>query len=921
MSICSRRGLMPTIKVDGQDLEVKAGVNLLEALLSAGIDLPYFCWHPAMGSVGACRQCAVVQYANDEDTRGRIVMGCMTPVTEGAMFSVQTENAVMFRDSVIENLMLNHPHDCPVCEEGGECHLQDMTVMVGHSSRRYEGKKTTFNNQYLGPFIGHEMNRCITCYRCVRYYQDYSGGHDLSAFASRDRVFFGRSDDGVLENEFAGNLVEVCPTGVFTDKTLSKHYTRKWDLQSAPTVCTGCALGCNTYTSERYGQIRRVHNRYHHEVNGYFLCDRGRFGAGYVSSNRRIPQSGIRNAGGLYDPVNLEAAISKITEMISSSAKIVGIGSPRASLEANHALRDLVGSENYCNGMTDTDRELHGIILDALSSDLVTPTLADIEDYDAILVLGEDVTNHAPRLALSIRQATRNRSAEMADATQIALWHDAAVRELAQHDRSSLIVATPVEDRLDEVASQVLRLKPSDISQLGFDIAESLSNSSLSDSNSSETSAETASIVTALTNAKRPLIVSGTSLQNANIMKAAVNVALALKTNNPETGLFLCASECNSVGVAILDNQGSLTGLLASEPDMVVLLENDLAPRLGQGFESQVSKIANLVVIDHLDNASTSASHIVLPAATFAEAEGTYVNNEGRAQRSMAVYKPKGDIQASYHLMDAIQLGAKGVINDGASTELRSSTEIRHDLVNQHPVLRGIIDAAPEADFRIEGSKSSRMTHRASGRTAMLANISVHEPKQPVDSESAMAFTMEGVQQQTPASLRAYTWSPGWNSNQSIHKFQSEIGGSDTGGDTGVILIAPNESLTPYTIGQIDRGTLVAKLHIFGSDELSANSEELSQLIPRPYIRLSSLNANALGVSNGDGVSCQTQGGELQMAVIVDDNLPVDCMVYPRIPATAQLNGIESIELSKITEWVSDLNPLSPKLITTDRTS
>jgi len=234
---------MARITVDGRVLEADESNNLLEALLGQGEDLPYFCWHPEMGSVGACRQCAVVQYMNEDDQNGRIVMSCMTAVTDGSIFSVQGEAAASFRQSVVENLMLNHPHDCPVCEEGGECHLQDMTVMTGHRDRTYRHLKTTFRNQYLGPFIGHEMNRCITCFRCVRFYQDYAGGDDLSAFASRDRVYFGRSDDGVLENEFAGNLVEVCPTGVFTDKILGEHYTRKWDLQSAPAVCTGCSIG------------------------------------------------------------------------------------------------------------------------------------------------------------------------------------------------------------------------------------------------------------------------------------------------------------------------------------------------------------------------------------------------------------------------------------------------------------------------------------------------------------------------------------------------------------------------------------------------------------------------------------------------------------------------------------------------------
>ena len=127
--------------------------------------------------------------------------------------------------------MVNHPHDCPVCDEGGECHLQDMTGMNRHVYRRYHGRKRTFHNQDLGPLVNHEMNRCIQCYRCTRFYRDYAGGRDFDALMLRDQVYFGRYQDGVLESEFSGNLVEICPTGVFTDKTLKRHYTRKWDLQ------------------------------------------------------------------------------------------------------------------------------------------------------------------------------------------------------------------------------------------------------------------------------------------------------------------------------------------------------------------------------------------------------------------------------------------------------------------------------------------------------------------------------------------------------------------------------------------------------------------------------------------------------------------------------------------------------------------
>jgi len=300
---------MAKILVDGKEYEVDGKTHLLHACLSVGLNLPYFCWHPALGSVGACRQCAVKQFKDEKDTRGRLVMACMTPATDGTRISIEDPEAREFRQSITEWLMVNHPHDCPVCDEGGECHLQDMTHMTGQVYRRYAGPKRTFRNQNLGPFINHEMNRCIQCYRCVRFYREYAGGRDLDAFNLRNQVYFGRHEDGVLQSEFSGNLVEVCPTGVFTDKTLKHHYTRKWDLQMAPSVCVHCAVGCNTIIAERGGLLRRIHNRYNSQVNGYFLCDRGRFGYGFVNSERRIrqpllycrlaaPRAGLRLGGG-----------------------------------------------------------------------------------------------------------------------------------------------------------------------------------------------------------------------------------------------------------------------------------------------------------------------------------------------------------------------------------------------------------------------------------------------------------------------------------------------------------------------------------------------------------------------------------------------------------------------------------------------
>ena len=404
---------MAKIVVDGNEYEVNPNNNLLQECLSLGLDLPYFCWHPCMGSVGACRQCAVKQYRDENDEKGTIVMACMTPASDGARISIADEQAHDMRERVIESLMISHPHDCPVCEEGGECHLQDMTLMSGHNYRRYDKKKVTHHNQYLGPFISHEMNRCITCYRCVRFYDDYAGGTDLSAQASHHHTYFGRHEEGTLENEFSGNLVEVCPTGVFTDKVFSQAYTRKWDLQTAPSICTGCSAGCNITPGERYGSLRRVVNRYNSEVNSYFICDRGRFGWEYVNGEERV-QSPVQ----VLDGDSKEMSDEEIDALFSKLAdgEVIGIGSPRSSNESNYALRQLVGEANFYPGIADDEHAVNKLIL-KLHKDKAfhSPSVREIEQADAVFIIGEDITNTAPRIALAVRQSVRNKASELAE--------------------------------------------------------------------------------------------------------------------------------------------------------------------------------------------------------------------------------------------------------------------------------------------------------------------------------------------------------------------------------------------------------------------------------------------------------------------------------------------------------------------------
>ena len=873
---------MPRINIDGTDYEAAAGQNLLQACLSLGFDLPYFCWHPAMGSVGACRQCAVKQFHGADDQHGRIVMACMVEAAEGARISISDSEPVKFRASVIEWLMTNHPHDCPVCEEGGECHLQDMTLMTGHAYRRYRFKKRTFRNQYLGPFITHEMNRCIACYRCVRFYREYAGGRDFDVFAAHNHVYFGRHEDGVLENEFSGNLAEVCPTGVFDDKPFAKVYERKWDLRGTPSVCVHCALGCNTTPNERYGKARRILNRYNGDVNGYFLCDRGRFGFDFVNSPLRLRQPLLRtHSDGEPEPATKTEVLRHLTESLASH-RAIGIGSPRASLEANFALRELVGAERFHLGLSANEQEVLTLIAYILQHGPArAASLKDAEQADAVFILGEDVPDTAPRLALSLRQMVRQKSFETADQEKIPRWQDAAVRNAAQQERSPLFIATPDATRLDDVATRTFHGAPADLARLGFAVAHEIDAASAAVPDLPDDIVLLArQIAEALGNAMRPLIVTGTGCASEAVIQAAANIAWALCGVGRAAELSFAIPECNSLGLSLIGGhalQDAFEAVERGAADMVIVLENDLYRRAERAVVDRcLDRARHVVVIDHLLHETARNAEIVLPAGAFTEAEGTLVSNEGRAQRFFQLLVPEGDIQGSWQWLRDL-LGASD--RDLGWTRLDDVTAA---CANALPTLAAIPQAAPGADFRVNDAKIRRETHRSSGRTAIHAAATVHEPKPPEDPDSPLSYTMEGYYGPMPSALVPYFWAPSWNSVRAVNKFQDEVGGSLHGGDPGVRLIEPASGATPHYFDGVPeafakRGgdwLIVPLYEIFGSEELSRLAPAVAERVPRPYLALNTDDAARLHIAEGAMVAVTLAGEVSHLPIRVRAALP-----------------------------------------------
>ncbi|MDP4190039.1 MAG: NADH-quinone oxidoreductase subunit NuoG [Bacteroidota bacterium] len=896
------------ITVDGKTYEVDATKNLLEVCLSLKLDLPYFCWHPAMGSVGACRQCAVKKFRDENDKVGKLFMACMEPIVDGMIISIQDAEAKEFRKGVIEWLMTNHPHDCPVCDEGGECHLQDMTVMTGHDYRRYRFKKRTYKNQYLGPFINHEMNRCIQCYRCVRYYRDYAGGKDFDVFGVHNTVYFGRHEDGVLENEFSGNLVEVCPTGVFTDKTLGKHYTRKWDQTYAPSICVHCSVGCNTIAAERYGLLRRVQSRYNGEVNGYFLCDRGRFGYEFVNSPKRIRKPLRKNKETRqFEELGSEDALKYIRKLLSDSKRIIGIGSARASLESNFTLLSFVEKQNFYWGESDRNIQLIQKQYDILRNGPArTPSLRDIEKCDVVIVLGEDLTNTAPMIALALRQSVRQEPVQSATPYRIPHWQDQAVRELTQDEKGPIFIATPLATKLDEI-SETYRAAADDIARLGFMVANSFSDRSpLVSGATDEQKKLSGKISEALKKAKRPLIIAGPSLQSEAVIEAAANIANAMITSGKTCELCFTVPEVNSMGMAMMDitHQGieSAFEALKNKPaDTLIILENDLYRRAEeQAVDSFIGKFKNVIVLDYLENSTSLKADAVLSSGSFAESDGTFVNNEGRAQRFYQVYDAGENIKESWRWLRDIMLNS-GLHEFG---KWKILSDFTNALSKAMPVFDGINNITPPPGFRIAGEKIPREPFRYSGRTAMFANKSVHEPKPPEDIDSPLSFTMEGYRGKPPSSIIPFFWSPGWNSQQAINKYQIEIGGALHGGDPGKRLIEPKSGKTPAFFTKIPQAFsprngdwfVVPVYHIFGSEELSVNAPGINELTPKPYVMISSEDAGSLGLTSEKQIELEAQGKTYSLPAKLNLGLPKGLIGIPK--------GLPGMPEIKTGSWV-----------------
>jgi NADH-quinone oxidoreductase subunit G len=810
---------MPKLVIDDQEIEVAPGTKVIEAAAQLGIMIPRFCYHPALGSVGACRVCAVKFLQGP--LKG-VQMSCMIEAKDDMVVSTTDREAVDFRKHVIEWLMLNHPHDCPVCDEGGQCLLQDMTVSGGHGIRSYPGNKRTYPDQYLGPLVQHEMNRCIHCYRCSRYYQEFTGYRDLGVMGNASHTYFGRFQDGILQSPFAGNLSDICPTGVYTDKP-SRFFGRRWDYQRSPSVCINCCLGCHTVASIRYREVKRQEARLSKDVNGYFICDRGRYGFFYANLESRPRHSSINGEMVSRDQA-MKATIAKLGKISSDSgpSAIAAVGSARSSLETQAMLRYLCQIMGWRNPAYFIDPAATSKVKTSIAR--LEPELAvslrEVEKADFILCMGADPINEAPMLALALRQAQRNGATiVMLDPRPVSLPLDFDHLLAAGDDISGLVglFIKSVADR--ETAAS-----------LGENAAKFFDE--LPDQNLIAGNRE--DLFTAATEglkkSQQPVIVCGAESLPVQAIEIASDFALFLRAADKKAGLFYLLPGANAFGAGLLsDDEASLLNIIEAIENgaikSLILVESDPFFHFSdrKRLEHALEALDLLIVLDYLNSDATQKAHIFMPSSTIYEADGIFVNQEGRAQMIRQAYS-----------------GGVPITQSGGG---------------DHPPRiygTGIPGADPmPAWLTLAGLADDKIKSENKTLPATIYKWLADIVPELADVNAAADFPDEGIRLNSgvKTDLRFTT------------DFSRQL------------------EEHPESIGNLK---LIFTDLTFGSEVLSAHSDCLAELEPEPAVIMHTSEAESLNLSDGNRVSIETGNGSFEANLRVDENMAAGVLIIPR---------------------------------------
>jgi len=641
---------MPKLMIDGQEIEVPPGSTVLQACEAAGREIPVFCYHPRLNIAGNCRMCLV-----EMEKSPKPIASCAMPAAEGMVIKTDTPLVHKARTGVLELLLINHPLDCPICDQGGECDLQDLTLFYGPDHSRFKENKRPVGDKYLGPLISTHMTRCIHCTRCIRFLNDVAGVEELGAVARGEHMEITTWIEAALTSELSGNIIDLCPVGALNSKPY-EYRARTWELKRTESIDVMDAVGCNVRVDSRGSEVMRVLPRLHEDVNEEWISDKSRFH--YDGLKRRRLDVPMVKADGKLRPSDWKSAFAAIRERLAGLGgnKIAFIVGDLVDAETMVLARELAARL----GSPHVDCRQDGAALDpnARAGWLLNTTIAGLERADVALLIGTNPRLEAPLVNARLRKRWR-------------MGHFKAARIGAAHD-----LTWPIQD---------LGAGPETIQAL--------------------LKGEIAFLET-LRAAQHPIMVLGQGAlarpDGAAVLALARELAdaagLVKEGWNGFNVLHGAAARVAGMELGLVPGEGGrdvagiLAGAEAGEIEAVFLIgadEIDTSP-LGRAFT---------VYLGSHGDRGAAAADIVLPGAAWSEKAATWVNTEGRPQRSKVAVLPPGDAREDWKVLRALSEAL------GHTVPLDSVAQVRARLAELAPAIAhpDVIEPAPWVRFGTAG--------------------------------------------------------------------------------------------------------------------------------------------------------------------------------------------------------------------------
>ena len=660
---------MIDIEIDGKALQVAEGTTVITAAHQAGIYIPHFCYHKKLSIAANCRMCLV-----QVEKAPKPLPACATTVTAGMKVFTHSEMAVKAQKGVMEFLLINHPLDCPICDQGGECQLQDIAVGYGGSAARYQEEKRVVVNKNLGPLVATDMTRCINCTRCVRFTQEIAGEMELGQAFRGDRAEIMPFIEKTVDSELSGNIIDLCPVGALTSKPF-RYSARTWELARRKSIAPHDGLGSNLVVQVKQDKVFRVLPFENEAINECWLSDKDRFSYEGLNSAERLAKPMLKQ-GGQWREVEWNQALDYVAHAMRdiandhAPAAIGALVSPQATLEemylAGKVMRGL-GSDNIDFRLRQSD-----FFGQRAGTPWLGMKVAELNGLDRVLLVGAFVRKDQPLIAQRLRQAAKR-------GAQVSVLHSADDDLLMPLAGKLIVAPAQLADRLAQLVKAAAELKGS-----ASDLAVTVSN-------------EARRVAESLVSGQNCAILLGNFAQQHP--QASLLNALAQQLAGLLGARFGFLGEAaNSVGGYIARatcgaGDGANAASMLAEPRRAYLLvgaEPELDCADGRAALAALQQAASVVVLSPFKSvAALDYADAILPIAPFTETSGTFVSAEGRVQSFQAIAKPFGETRPAWKVLRALG----NVLNlDGFGFD--SSEEVRDECLPGKPEFAAGLDNA-----------------------------------------------------------------------------------------------------------------------------------------------------------------------------------------------------------------------------------